>query len=675
MINVLFILLSQASQPVIITNPTNPTKRVTTTTSGAKELLDVNCPGCTGGGGTTSGDGGYTVVIQGPGADGGVRWGVDAYQAGAWNITATSGDGGYTTVIQGPGADGGAAWGVTGTVSVVGPLSVNILDAGPPINVQGTFFQATQPVSAASLPLPTGASTETTLALIKAKTDNIDVVLSTRTKPADQQHVIVDSSATVAVTGPLTDAQLRATPVPVSGTVTATGPLTDTQLRATPVPISGTVTANAGTNLNTSALALSATQTDRTQKTQVTDGTRDGTVKAASTAAVAADTALVVAVSPNNSVAITAATLPLPTGAATSANQTTLGSQTTKLNDGVDTALVSGTGSLQVTCDNCGGSTFLDNSAFTFNTSPVVNVGAVVDDTGPNAVAENSAGAPRMSTRRELYNQLRDAAGNERGANVNASNALLTAQTGALPAGTNVIGHVIADTGSTTAVTGNVTVVQPTGTNLHAVLDTTSTTAVTQATGTNLHAVIDTGSTTAVTGNVTVVQPTGTNLHVVSDATSTTAVTQTTSPWVENVSQYGGVATSLGQKVMTASVPVVLASNQSTIGIDISSVSATVPISSLAGTMNREGLAASVTTTSSVCLAADVSRQGCSVCLDPEATAYVYVRFSASAATTSYTKLAPGGCVYCNFGNRVYFDAITCIAASGTQTVYMADID
>jgi hypothetical protein len=39
------------------------------------------------------------------------------------------------------------------------------------------------------------------------------------------------------VSGPLTDAQLRDTPVPVSG------PLTDTQLRATPLPVSGTVTA------------------------------------------------------------------------------------------------------------------------------------------------------------------------------------------------------------------------------------------------------------------------------------------------------------------------------------------------------------------------------------------------------------------------------------------------
>jgi len=81
----------------------------------------------------------------------------------------------------------------------------------------------------------------------------------------------------VPVVGPLTDAELRATPVPVSGTVAVSnpgltdaelraspvpvsGPLTDTQLRATPVPVSGTVTANAGTNLNTSALALEATQ-------------------------------------------------------------------------------------------------------------------------------------------------------------------------------------------------------------------------------------------------------------------------------------------------------------------------------------------------------------------------------------------------------------------------------
>ena len=52
-------------------------------------------------------------------------------------------------------------------------------------------------------------------------------------------------SETVTVTGVLTDAQLRATPVTVtlgSETVTVAGALTDAQLRATPVPVSGPLT-------------------------------------------------------------------------------------------------------------------------------------------------------------------------------------------------------------------------------------------------------------------------------------------------------------------------------------------------------------------------------------------------------------------------------------------------
>src|SRR6266576_1362788 len=62
--------------------------------------------------------------------------------------------------------------------------------------------------------------------------------------------------------------------------------------------------------------------------------------------------------------------------------------------------------------------------------------------------------------------------------------------TGSLPAGSNVIGHVINDASS--AVIG------------HVIVDTTSTTAVTQATGTNLHAVIDSGTVTAnIAGGVT----------------------------------------------------------------------------------------------------------------------------------------------------------------------------
>lgn len=107
---------------------------------------------------------------------------------------------------------------VSGTVGVSGSVEV-ANDAGNPLPVNGTVavsnFPATQPVSAASLPLPTGASTETTLSAIKAKTDNLDVALSTRTKPADTQKV--DGSG---VTQPVSAASL---PLP-------TGAATETTL-------------------------------------------------------------------------------------------------------------------------------------------------------------------------------------------------------------------------------------------------------------------------------------------------------------------------------------------------------------------------------------------------------------------------------------------------------------
>ncbi len=86
-----------------------------------------------------------------------------------------------------------------------------------------------------------------------------------------QAVALVDASGiertSLAVTGPLTDTELRTTPVPVSGTV-ATGGLTDTQLRATPVPVSGTVTATTGgltdTQLRATPVPVSGTVTATT---------------------------------------------------------------------------------------------------------------------------------------------------------------------------------------------------------------------------------------------------------------------------------------------------------------------------------------------------------------------------------------------------------------------------
>ncbi|WP_374312434.1 hypothetical protein [Dongia sp.] len=56
---------------------------------------------------------------------------------------------------------------------------------------------------------------------------------------------------------------------------------------------------------------------------------------------------------------------------------------------------------------------------------PAVNV-AQFDDVTPTAITEDRFGNLRMSSRRELYVQLRDAAGNERGLNIDANGAIST---------------------------------------------------------------------------------------------------------------------------------------------------------------------------------------------------------------------------------------------------------
>lgn len=59
---------------------------------------------------------------------------------------------------------------IQGSIPVTIASAIEITnDAGNAIPVQGTFWQATQPVSAAALPLPAGASTEASLAALSAK--------------------------------------------------------------------------------------------------------------------------------------------------------------------------------------------------------------------------------------------------------------------------------------------------------------------------------------------------------------------------------------------------------------------------------------------------------------------------------------------------------------------------
>jgi hypothetical protein len=172
----------------------------------------------------------------------------------------------------------------------------------------------------------------------------------------------VSISGTVPVSGPLTDTQLRASAVPVSG------PLTDAQLRATPVPVSGTVgvtgvatestlatrlsesdfdtktgsltetapasdTASSGLNGRLQRIAQRITSLIALLPAALVGGRLDVNIGAAPatvtvTGTVTASGPLTDAQLRASAVPVSAASLPLPTGASTQADQQT---QTTSL--------------------------------------------------------------------------------------------------------------------------------------------------------------------------------------------------------------------------------------------------------------------------------------------------------------------------------------------------------
>ncbi len=126
---------------------------------------------------------------------------------------------------------------ISGTVSITGEVEIKN-DSGNPIPVSGTVavsgavavtgpltdaqLRATAvPISVASLPLPTGAATAAKQpALGTAGVPSADVLTVQGIVDGTPLPIAgaVTVSGSVAVTGPLTDAQLRATAVPVSGT-------------------------------------------------------------------------------------------------------------------------------------------------------------------------------------------------------------------------------------------------------------------------------------------------------------------------------------------------------------------------------------------------------------------------------------------------------------------------
>ena len=82
---------------------------------------------------------------------------------------------------------------------------------------------------------------------------------------------------------------------------------------------------------------------------------------------------------------------------------------------------------------------YADDAAFTPGTGGVLATGHLFDDVAPDSVDEGDIGISRMSANRNLYVQLRDNAGNERGLNVDASGNITVNVTGTVTVGSHAV--------------------------------------------------------------------------------------------------------------------------------------------------------------------------------------------------------------------------------------------
>jgi len=234
--------------------------------------------------------------------------------------------------------------------------------------------------------------------------------------------------------------------------------------------------------------------------------------------------------------AISASSLPLPALAATSAIQTN-NTQVTQLVNAAGSAVTVTGNKLDVNATVTGGtgSSAIDDAAFAVASDSGTPAMGLFDDVTPDSVGEGDAGVLRMSANRNLYSTIRDAAGNERGVNVNASNQLSVSVDNTVTVGSHAVTNAgtfavqAALAAETTKVIGTVNVAAA------------QTIAATQS-GTWTVQPGNTANTTAwkVDGSA-VIQPVSGTLTAV-----------TTVSTVTNLSQMGGVAIALNTGTRSA---------------------------------------------------------------------------------------------------------------------------
>lgn len=189
-------------------------------------------------------------------------------------------------------------------------------------------------------------------------------------------------------------------------------------------------------------------------------------------------------------------------------------------------------------------------------------------DAFPCCVNSGDFGTVRMSAAGVLYGQIRDAAGNERGANVNANNQLSisadtwlgsTAPTVGQKAMVSSVPVVIASNQSAVPISGTVTITDGAGA-VNVIVD-SGTLALSAGSAVIGHVITDTGSTTAVTGNVTVVQPAAASLNATVVGTGTFAAQVT-----------GTVTANAGTNLNTALLALEAGGNLAAIKADVDKI-------------------------------------------------------------------------------------------------------
>lgn len=284
------------------------------------------------------------------------------------------------------------------------------------------------------------------------------------------------------------------TTFPTTGT--AVGASDGTNMQPLQVDGSGNLKVNVETSALPTGAATAANQTNGAQLAKLFDGSNVGTIKAASTAAGATDTALVVAVSPNNTVAATQSgnwtfvpTTLNNTGTITTSSSSVISGVIQNFESGFIPTSIHGTYtgvSFGVTVSDDGGSTYYNVPVYDQNAMRWLAPGAVIT---PGSNASNVYWVPNIPNGAGTYlkvlasaystgtanvrtggsssgvvnlpgsfmSNIMDAAGNARGANVDANGNLnvkdyATSATGSTVPADGLYQGVLAKTALPTAV-------------------------------------------------------------------------------------------------------------------------------------------------------------------------------------------------------------------------------